>query len=262
MSVHTNLTDGDYRITADSGIDIDTETSLCTRSQSAVFRGSLQSLYSAFTFGAQTNSPDGQSRLFSAGPRSVRMVPGTDSDPHWAFDVEFVGMHSYVHSSSYAVWRVSPFWGVRETTLPITNSDASLTIVALSPYLPSGANANSPVTIHDYLPGVNVRGIMFTNQHPHPAHPQITTLVSTIPSIITPAMITQNTVNYSALTVSGYNWCKGIAAGSNTSNNTVGKWFVGDISADRVFEPMDGSTANKIYVVQFAVRWLPRKVPA
>lgn len=262
MSVHTLLSSGQYRLTADSGLAIDPETSIVTRSQSGVFRGSLQSLHSTFTFGEQTNSPDSQSRLFCAGPQAVRQVPGTDDDPHWTFDLEYVGMHSFVHNSAYSVWRVAPFWAVRETTLPITSSDGMLTIYALSPYLPSGADPTSPVTIHDYLPGVNVRGIMFTNQHPHPSHPQISTLVATMSSYISSAMITQNTVNYSALSVSGYNWCKGIAAGSSTSNNTVGKWFVGDISAERVFEPMDGSTANKIYVVQFPIRWLPRKVPA
>lgn len=263
MPIHTLLSANSYRLTADSGIEIDPDTSIVTRRQTAVFRGTLAALYNTFQFGTQSESPDGQSRLYCSGPRGVRQVPGTSEDPHWEFDAEWIGLHSYIHSpGTQAFWRVSPFWGVRETQLPLEVSGGGGTIVAIPPYLPASANVWSPVNIHDYLPGVNVRGVMYTNQHPHPAHPFITALKATLPSIVTPSMITANTINYSALAAAGFNYCKGIPAGSATSNNTVGAWFVGDISAESIIEPMDGSTANKIYLVNFPVRWLPRKVPA
>lgn len=262
--IHTLLSSGGYRITADSGMLIDSETSLVSRRQTAVFRGSLSSLFSTFEFGTSGEAPDGQNRLYCSGPQNIKQVDGTGTDPHWQFDLEYVGLHSYVHGSRYSVFRVAPLWTVRETTLPYSKdyNGVSYTIIAGTPYRPTGSDAETPVTIHDYLPGANIRGILYTAIHPHPSHPYITALLSTMPTIITSAMITANTVDYGGLTDSGYNWCKGMTTGSTTSKNTVGKWFVGDIQADRLFEPMDGTTANKIYQVTFPVRWLQRKIIA
>lgn len=261
MPVHSLLSTGEYKITSDSGIEIDADTSMVTRRLSAVYRGSLSSLFSTFQFGTQDQVPESQVRMFCSGPRNVQQVEGTYSNPHWSFDVEWVGLHSYVHGSAYSVFRVTPLWSVRETSFPIEytygSSTYSINGTAITNALPSGESAEKPVVIHDYVPGLSVRGIMHTNIVPNPAHPLLTTLKNEFNTIITPNMISANMTNYPAGT--GYNFTKGMPVGSTTSAASVGIWLIGDIQATRLYEPMNGLTSSKIYDVQFAVRWLPRK---
>lgn len=261
----TLLSIGEYRVTRDSGLDIDRDTTLVSRVREIVFRGSLASLFSTFRFGAQVEIPDGtQARLYCAGPASVEMCPGTASDPHWKATIEHVGLHSYVHGvSRYAVFRLTPLWSAREIELPKEYPDAAgagatnVFVAGGTPYLPSGVASDHPCVIHDHLPGYQVRGIMHTPLAITPSHAYITQLLSTIG---TPP--TSDMVDFSSNAFAGYNWCIGMNPSyTSLSNNTAGKWFVGDITAERVIEPMDGSNAEKIYIVNFALRWLQRKAP-
>lgn len=264
--IHTLLTVGGYRVTEDSGIQIDPDTTLATRRQSIVFRGSLQSLYSTFRFGEQGEVPDGsQTRMYCSGAQSVRQVDGTSANPHWQATVEHVGLHSYVHGSVFSVFRLTPLWTVRETTLPQTYPDnadgtSEFTFYAgvTGGYLPSsGVTDYHPCTIHDHVPGYQARGIIVTPLEITPSHPYIKQLLLTLG---TPD--TADTVDYKNNPGAGYNWCKDMPQGtSNLISNTVGKWFVGDISSERVIEPMTGSSDLKIYQVTFPIRWLQRKAP-
>jgi len=63
-SIHTLLSVGGYRVTEDSGIQIDPDTTIATRRQSVVYRGSLSSLYSAFRFGGQTEVTESPTRMY------------------------------------------------------------------------------------------------------------------------------------------------------------------------------------------------------
>lgn len=257
MPIHTLISTNDYKITVDSGIDIDPDTSLATRRISAVFRGSLQNLYSKFQFGTQDYVPESQTRLYCSGPRNVQLIDGTDSNPHWSFDLEYVGLHSYIHGSASSVFRVTPLWSVRELQFPFSITLGGTPYdVDGNNFKPTGASDEQLVTVHDYLPGFQVRGIMCTNIIPHPAHPYITALRAQLGTIITPSMLSQNMIPALSTPVA-FNYAKGIPA-SGGSVSTSGLWFIGDIQADRLYEPMDGLASTKIYQVQFPVRWLSR----
>ncbi len=262
--IHTTLSDGEYEVVSDSGLEIDAETTMVTRTREVVFRGALSDLVQTFRFGEQSEIPDAsQSRLYCAGPRNVRMIDGTNDDPHWSATIQHVGLHSYVHGSRYSVFRLTPLWTAREVDLPKEYPDGTGAVNTFyagttGGYLPTGTpNGDyTQCTIHDHMPEYNVRGIMYTGVAPHPSHPFIAALIA---SIGNPDF--NNLVNYGTNAFAGYNWCKGMATSTSSANNTVGKWFVGDIRSPRLIEPLDGTTAQKIYDVEFSLRWLQRKQP-
>ncbi len=267
MAIITSLSSDGYRVTADSGIVIDPETTMVTRRRDVVFRGELNRLFDVFRFGEQSEIPDGsQARLYCAGPQSVRLIEGTASDPHWQATIEHVGLHSYVHGGSRtSVFRLTPLWTKREIELPRqyhgddgAGNEQTYTFYAGTSggYLPSGVPVDHPCTIHDSLPGYQARGIIYTNLAVTPSNPAFTTLLATLG---TPS--TADTVNYAANAFAGYNWCKGMPTSTSAASNTVGKWFIADITAERMFEPLDGTVAYKIYQVTFTIQWLQRKAP-
>lgn len=273
--IHNLLSVGAYRVTEDSGIQIDPETTIATRRQSIVYRGSLASLYSTFRFGGQAEVTESQTRMYCSGAQSVRQIDGTSGNPFWQATIEHVGLHSYIHGSADAIFRLTPSWTVREVTLPQTypsNADGSAEVTfyagekASGPlgiaWVPTGAGNYAPCTIHDHVPGYSVRGIIRSEIPIHPAHPQILILLAQ-PSFVAPPSASM--VNYGLNPGAGYNWCAGMPEGQTTSGPSIGKWFVGDISAERIIEPMHtgvGAPAgDKIYQVNFPVRWLQRKAP-
>lgn len=266
MAVHSLLSVGAYKITGDSGIQIDADSGLVTRRQEIVFRGSLAELFAVFEFGTQSEIPDsGQSRIYCGGPQSVRQIDGTSSNPHWQATIEHVGLHSYVHGSATSVWRIAPLWTAREITLPqeypretgtYTYYAGLATTSGQTVYIPTGGHAFDPCTIHDHVPGYNVRGIIVSGIPLHPSHPAIIALIATFGTPNTTSM-----VNYANNEGAGYNWCKGMPAGATNSGSGVGVWFVGDISAERVIEPLNGTQTLKIYQVTIPIRWLQRKAP-
>ncbi len=267
----TLLSDGEYRVTGDSGMEIDRDTTICSRVRDIVFRGSLQSLHSTFRFGQQDEVPESsQTRLYCAGPQSVKLAPGTASDPHWIARIEHIGLHSYVHGAATYTFRLTPLWTARETELPkeypdMAGGGATNVFYAgvAGGYLPaSGVNDDHPCIIHDSVPGYQARGLIVSDIPITPRHPSILALLAASPFGTTLSSAQAACMaNWGANANAGYNWCLGMPVGATTSNQTVGKWFIGDITAERVLEPIDGSTANKIYQVTFSIRWLPRKQP-
>lgn len=267
----TLLSDGEYRVTGDSGMEIDRDTTICSRVREIVFRGSLQSLHSTFRFGQQDEVPESsQTRLYCAGPQSVKLAPGTASDPHWIARIEHIGLHSYVHGAATYTFRLTPLWTSRETELPKQytgisgGTERTYTFYAGTSggYLPSGVDQDWPCVIHDSVPGYQGRGLIVSDIPITPKHPSFTALLARIsPSGNLSATEQLPMVDYSANAFAGYNWCKGMPTSTSSAGPGVGRWFIGDITAERVLEPIDGSTANKIYQVTFSIRWLPRKQP-
>lgn len=265
----TLLSDGEYRVTGDSGMEIDRDTTIVSRVRDIVFRGSLASLHSTFQFGSQDEVPESaQTRLYCAGPQSVKLAPGTASDPHWIARIEHIGLHSYVHGPATSTFRLTPLWTARETELPKeypdgTGAGTNTFFAGTSGgYLPATVDDYWPCIIHDSVPGYQARGLIVTDIPVTPRHPAILALLAASPFGSTLGTVESACMaNWGANANAGYNWCLGMPVGATTSNQSVGKWFVGDITAERVLEPIDGSANNKIYQVTFSIRWLPRKQP-
>jgi len=268
--IQTLLSDGEYRVTGDSGMEIDRDTTIVSRVRDIVFRGSLKSLHDTFRFGQQDEVPESaQTRMYCAGPQSVKLAPGTASDPHWIARIEHIGLHSYVHGAATYTFRLTPLWTARETELPKEYPDGSGTTNtfyagATGGYLPASTPKGdyTPCIIHDSVPGYQARGLIVSDIQITPRHPSILALLAAPPFGTTLGSLEAACMaNWGANTQAGYNWCLGMPVGSTSSTQAVGKWFVGDITAERVLEPIDGSSSNKIYQVTFSIRWLPRKQP-
>lgn len=263
--VHTLLSVGGYRVEEDTGLVFDERQVYAERTQTIVFRGSLQQLFATFKFGAASEVPDSQSKMYCAGPRSISQIRGTKHDPHWRASISWIGLHSYIHALKDYVFRLTPLWAARETEFPHTYNGESTgidAVLAPAPFIPSGVVALAPKTpcvIHDHIPGYQVEGVMFSTVAPYPSHPGITSLIATLG---TPS--TADMVDYSGNVVAGYNWCKGMPESTDLGAKPgIGKWFPGSIQSNRVIEPMtgSGSSSSRLYQVSFPIQWLPRKSP-
>lgn len=277
--VHTLLSANSYEITSDSGIQLDQDSALVTRTIGVTFRGTLQQLYAKFQFGSQNDLPEAQTpaRVFCAGPSNVSMIPGTLDNPHWDCTVEWVGLHSYTPGTGglgSAVWKLTPNWTTREFKLPWTNSIGtdSSTVLPASYMVPAGANDAVSCTVYDAVPSIMCRGVISSAVFPHPRMAELTTLRAILPAVIPASQINENMADMSspAATEVGYNWCKEMGATSfpgGTILPSVGAWRIGDISADRVIEPTLSSGAvftvgaTRIYVLSFPAIWTPRRSP-
>lgn len=248
-----------------------------TRRVSLAFRGSLRQLYQTFQFGSSDELPETQtpSRMYCSGPSGVRMVPGSADNEHWDCNVDWVGLHSYTstNGASSAIWRLSPNWSVREFKLPYTTARDSTpnTIYPASYMVPASITNNDvPCTVYDSVPSINVRGIVVSAIFPHPKMPELTTLRALFPIVIPASQINENAIDLSAEDKAdvGYNYCKEMGASTPSGTGmtpSVGAWRIGDISAERVIEPVNLSGggfqvgATRIYVITFPAIWTPRR---
>lgn len=261
--IHPFLARNSYDTMEDSGLVIDERQVFVTRRVRVGFRGTLKQLFDKFTFGTNDEALEGQTRMFCGGPQGAQMVPGTASDPHWECDVEWLGLHSYVHGSAAIdhVFRASPLWAEREANLPKqyqTLFDSTFTLRAGTPYCPEDAQffPDHPTNIFDHVPGYEVNGIMVTPISPHPSHPHIAAFLLTLPK-----PDSANMIDYSSNRFAAYNYSKNIPTTGNGGPQD-GVWFPGSIQSTRILEPMGATeSTQRIYQVQFTVRWLPRKSP-
>lgn len=275
--VHTLLRDQEYRITEDSGMQLEEDTSVITRSVSLTFRGSLRELYQKFMLGksgSDSSQPEsGETRLFCAGPSNVRMVPGSAPDPHWDCTVEWIGLHSYTTflGESGAIWKMSPNWTTNSFNLPYkTPGGKTIYPATYMGHYTGVETTNPPCTVFESIPSINVRGILISTLMPHPRMSQLVTLRALLPTVIGATQINDNMIDLKVLGTSdvGYNYCKEMGVGTLPTVNvtpSIGAWRIGDITAERIIEPLNlsGGTwqvgTQRIYVLSFPAIWTPRR---
>lgn len=275
--VHTLLSDQEYRITEDSGMQLDEDTSVITRSVSLTFRGSLRKLYQKFMLGmsgGESSQPEsGETRLFCAGPSNVRMVPGSAPDPHWDCTVEWIGLHSYTTflGEMGAIWKMSPNWTTNSFNLPYkTPGGNNINPAPYMGYFTGVDETTPPCTVFESIPSINVRGIVISTMMPHPRMSQLMTLRALLPTVIGATQINDNMIDLKQLGAGnvGYNYCKEMLDGNVPTvgvGPSIGAWRIGDINAERIIEPMNLSGGawqvgtHRIYVLSFPAIWTPRR---
>ncbi len=184
--IHSSLSANSFEVTHDTGLSFDERQVYAERTQTVVFRGSLQQLFAKFRFGEATQVPDiGQTRMYCAGPRSIRQIDGTDALPHWEASVAWTGLHSYIHGPAEYIWRVTPLWTEQETHFPVKYDNllgSDYTLRAGFPYVPTDADfgADHACVIHDHVPGYQVEGVMLSSVAPYPSHPHILAILATL----------------------------------------------------------------------------------
>lgn len=188
--IHTDLALNAWQETTEVAPVRDTATGIATVRLPVVFRGSRLEALRAFPYGAQ-NCPQGGQGMFCLGPSDIQLIPYTGANPHWDMMVEWQGIHSQltptVGASTSLAYDVKIDWTHREKEYPeeiTTPSGDPLRFSPDYPHAPSGTSTGGALRKSkrfDHLPTATITVVMKDATPPHPAHPRVKQILSTLP---------------------------------------------------------------------------------
>lgn len=276
--VTTSIPAGAYEITGERAPIFEADSALATVTVPICYRGTRDSLLTAFPFGTLITGLQGGGNMFCAGfAGEPTQVPYTTGDPHWDAEVLLVGIHNQISGQSgpylsgdHALILTSD-WTTRETPFPIVVQQEDGTTVYVSPgppIVPGGVGTSGPHKGRriDHVITRNLTGIIISATEPDPLHPRITLAVNAFPDPSSQLIKDYTTLLLDPVWVTFHGIGNQLQSAPNTygfAGTSGGAWLCRNLKiTKRISPPGGGPSTRTIYFIAGTWSWEQLRQPS